>query len=34
VKESATTLVLRRGGSEVLRRPLRLDPDQRTTVRP
>ncbi|HEX6884453.1 MAG TPA: sigma-70 family RNA polymerase sigma factor [Planctomycetota bacterium] len=34
VKESATTLVLRRGGKEVLRRVLTLDPAQRTTVRP
>jgi len=34
VKETAATLVLRKDGVEVLRRPLRLDPGQRTTVRP
>ncbi len=34
IKETAETLVLYRSGVEVLRRPLRLDPDQRTTVRP
>ena len=34
VRETAATLVLRKDGLEVLRRPLRLDPDRRTTVRP
>lgn len=33
-KETAATLVLFQHDVEVLRRPLRLDPDQRTTVRP
>lgn len=34
VRETAETLVLFRGPNEVLRRPLRLDPGERTTVRP
>jgi len=34
VRETASTLVLLRGEREVLRRPLSLDPDARTTVRP
>lgn len=34
VKETATTLVLSKKGVEVLRRPLALDPDERTVVRP
>jgi RNA polymerase sigma factor (sigma-70 family) len=34
VPESGVTLVLRKDGFEVLRRPLTLDPEQRTVVRP
>ena len=34
VPESGATLVLRKGELEVLRRPLTLDPEQRTVVRP
>jgi RNA polymerase sigma factor (sigma-70 family) len=34
VKETARTLVLYQKGAEVLRRPLHLDPDHRTTVKP
>ena len=34
VLETAETLVLFKGNAEVLRRPLRLDPDERTVVRP
>jgi hypothetical protein len=34
VKETAETLVLLKKGVEVLRRPLELDPDRRTTIRP
>jgi hypothetical protein len=34
VMETAETLVLYKKGVEVLRRPLELDPDERTTVRP
>jgi len=34
VKETAETLVLSKKDLEVLRRPLRLDPDRRTTLRP
>jgi hypothetical protein len=34
VSDTARTLVLTKGGDEVLRLPLRLDPDQRTVCRP
>jgi RNA polymerase sigma-70 factor (ECF subfamily) len=34
IRETAKTLVLRKDGAEVLRRPLRLDPHERTVVRP
>ena len=34
VRESAQTLVLLSGGREVLRKPVRVDPGERTTVRP
>lgn len=34
VRETGTTVVLRKNGLEVWRRELRLDPDQRTSVRP
>jgi RNA polymerase sigma factor (sigma-70 family) len=34
VRETAATLVLRKDGAEVLRKPLRLDPAERTIARP
>lgn len=34
VPESAVTVVYRRGAEEVLRRPVTLDPDRRTTIHP
>ena len=34
VRETARTLVLKKGGVEVLRKALTLDPERRTTVRP